>query len=330
MGALEQGRQMPANVPGIHHVTCITGDVQRNVDFYVSVLGLRFIKKTVNFDVPDTYHLYFGDYLGTPGTAMTFFGWPHLPWRPRGTGQVGVVSFAVPKGSLDFWARRLDGLGVAWNRTALFDTEALVLDDPDRIQLELVGEASDERWAPWRAGPVEPEHAIRGFHSVTLLVRDDEPTVRLLTRVMGFRQLGREGNRTRFETGDGGPDSLVDVLAAPEAAVGEEAVGTVHHVAWRALDDDHQLAWRRVVVDEGLHVTPVIDRKYFRSVYFREPGGVLFEIAADRPGFTVDEAAEGLGSTLQLPPQYEGRRESIRFNLPPIVVPTTATSGAKK
>ena len=313
---------MPSNVPGIHHVTCITGDVQRNVDFYVKVLGLRFIKKTVNFDVPDTYHLYFGDYLGTPGTAMTFFGWPHLPWKPQGTGQVGVVSFAVPKDSLDFWGRRLDGLGVAWTRTALFDTEAIVLDDPDRIQLELVAGASDEHWTPWTEGPVDRRHAIRGFHSVTLLVRDEEPTTRLLTRVMHFRQIGRDGNRSRLETAEGGPSAIVDVLAAPEAPVGEEAVGTVHHVAWRALDDDHQLAWREIVAGEGLHVTPVIERKYFRSIYFREPGGVLFEIATDRPGFTVDEPAEALGSALQLPPQYEGRRESLHFNLPPIVVPT--------
>ena len=313
---------MPANVPGIHHVTCITGDVQRNVDFYVTVLGLRFIKKTVNFDVPDTYHLYFGDYLGTPGTAMTFFGWPHLPWKPQGTGQVGVVSFAVPARSLDFWAERLDRLGVAWSRSSLFDTEAIVLDDPDHIQLELVGQATDERWQPWPEGPVDQAHAIRGFHSATLLVRDQDPTGNLLTRVMGFRDIGRESNRTRFETGDGGPHSLVDVLARAEAPPGEEAVGTVHHVAWRAFDDDHQLAWREVVVKEGLRVTPVIERKYFRSIYFREPGGVLFEIATDRPGFTVDEPAEALGSALQLPPQYEGRRENLNFNLPPIVVPT--------
>ena len=329
MGPLEQGRKVPANVPGIHHVTCITGDVQRNVDFYVSVLGLRFIKKTVNFDVPDTYHLYFGDRLGTPGTAMTFFGWPHLPWKPQGTGQVSVVSFAVPAASVDFWTRRLEQLGVAVTRTDRFDAEVIVLDDPDHIRLELVGEATDARWTPWREGPVDPEHAIRGFHSVTLCVRDDEATVRLLTRMMGFRQVGRDGNRTRFQTGEGGPHSLVEVLAAPEAPAGEEAVGTVHHVAWRALDDAHQLAWREVDAGEGLQVTPVIERKYFRSIYFREPGGVLFEIATDRPGFTVDEPAEALGSSLQLPPQYEGRRDSLKFNLPPIVVPTTATSGAK-
>src|SRR6266699_2245823 len=292
---------LPANVPGIHHVTCITGDVQKNVDFYVGVLGLRFIKKTVNFDVPDTYHIYFGDYLGTPGSAMTFFGWPHLPWRPAGSGQVTVVSLAVPARSLEYWSGRLRELG---------------------------GEASDERWKPWPDGPVDPHHAIRSFHSVTLTEESDEATIHFLTDTMGFRKVASEGNRTRFETGAGGPTSILDVLDAPEAPVGEEAVGTVHHVAWRATNDAHELDWREVLVKSGRNVTPVIERKYFRSIYFREPGGVLFEIATDQPGFTVDEPADALGSSLQLPPQYEGRRENLKFNLPPIVVPTTAARGA--
>ncbi len=319
---------VPANVPGIHHVTCITGDVQKNVDFYVGVLGLRFIKKTVNFDVPDTYHIYFGDYLGTPGSAMTFFGWPHLPWRPAGSGQVTVVSFAVPGRSMDFWAKRLSGLGVEAARTTRFGIDTLVLADFDTIQIELVGEASDERWKPWPDGPVDPDHQIRSFYSVTLTEESDLATIGFLTDGMGFRKVGSEGNRTRFETGAGGPSSLVDVLDAPEAPVGEEAVGTVHHVAWRASNDAHQLDWREVLVKSGRNVTPVIERKYFRSIYFREPGGVLFEIATDQPGFTVDEPADALGTSLQLPPQYEERRENLKFNLPPIVVPTTAARGA--
>jgi glyoxalase family protein len=319
---------MPVNVPGIHHVTCITGDVQKNVDFYVGVLGMRFIKKTVNFDVPDTYHIYFGDYLGTPGSAMTFFGWPHLPWRPAGSGQVTVVSFAVPSGSMDFWSKRLSGLGVEAARATRFGLDALVLKDFDSIQVELVGEASDEHWKPWPEGPVDPQHQIRSFHSVTLWEESDLATIAFLTDSMGFRKVGSEGNRTRFATGAGGPSSVVDVVDAPEAPVGEEAVGTVHHVAWRASNDSHQLEWREVLVKSGRNVTPVIERKYFRSIYFREPGGVLFEIATDQPGFTVDEPADELGSSLQLPPQYEGRRENLKFNLPPIVVPTTAARGA--
>jgi glyoxalase family protein len=317
---------MPASVPGIHHVTAITGDVQRNVDFYVGVLGLRFIKKTVNFDVPDTYHLYFGDWLGTPGTAMTFFGWPHLPWGPPGTGQVTAVSFAVPPAALDFWERRLVELGVEASRARHFETDVVAFEDPDGILLELVGEASDDRWTPWPDSPVDHEHQIRGFHSVGLSVRDEAPSARFLTEVMGFREASREDGRVRFQTGEGGPHALLELLVRPDAETGLETTGTVHHVAWRALDDAQQVAWRELLTGQGRDVTPVIERKYFRSIYFREPGGVLFEIATDRPGFTVDEPAEGLGSALQLPPQYEERREKLHFNLPPIVVPESGAA----
>jgi len=332
MGPLEQGRKVPANVPGIHHVTCITGDVQRNVDFYVSVLGLRFIKKTVNFDVPDTYHLYFGDWLGTPGTAMTYFGWPHLPHRPAGSGQVSVVSFAVPPGSLERWWSRLRRLGLEATRSSRFGADVLALHDPDGIAVELVGQAShssDGRWVPWPAGPVDPTDQVRGFHSVTLCVRDEEPTARFLTTTLGFRETAREGPRTRFETGAGGPGAVADVLVDPAAPAGEEGTGTVHHVAWRATDDAHELAWREALVAAGRSVTPVIDRKYFHSIYFREPGGVLFEIATDQPGFTVDEAPEALGTGLQLPPQYEGRRDRLAFDLPPLST-RPLTSGGKR
>ena len=321
---------MPENVPGIHHVTAICGDVQKNVDFYVNALGLRFIKKTVNFDVPDTYHLYYADWLGTPGTAMTFFGWPHLPWRAQGSGQITLVSFAVPPDSIGFWMERFRRLGVECSRSNRFGTEVIALRDPDRMQLELVGEASDERWVPWREGPVDPVHAIRGFHSVTLCVRDSGPTGRFLGDTMGFSEVAREGRRARYKTGTGGPAAFVDILEDPTAPPGEEAVGTVHHVAWRARDDEHQLAWRELLVGSGREVTPVIDRKYFHSIYFREPGGVLFEIATDRPGFTVDEPAENLGGALQLPPQIEDRRETLGFNLPPITVPAVTPAGAPR
>jgi glyoxalase family protein len=320
---------MPASVPGVHHVTAITADVQRNVDFYVGALGLRFIKKTVNFDVPDTYHLYFGDRVGTPGTAMTFFGWPHLPWGPQGTGQVLAVSFQVPAASLDFWERRLRDLKVESWRERRFGSELIALKDPDGILLELVGDSSDERWMPWTEGPVHPDQQIRGFHSVGLCLEEAEPSARFLTETLGFREVASEPGRTRYQTGEGGPDALVELLERPDAPPGRETTGTVHHVAWRAADDDHQLAWREALVGAGRHVTPVIDRKYFHSIYFREPGGVLFEIATDRPGFTVDEPVEALGSGLQLPPQYEDRRENLRFNLPPIEVPSFAGSGAQ-
>ena len=318
------GLVVPANVPGIHHVTCITGDVQRNVDFYVGVLGLRFIKKTVNFDVPDTYHLYYADYVGTPGSAMTFFGWPHLPWGRQGAGQIREVSFAIPASALDFWSSRLRELGVEATRTRRFDTDVIAFADPDQMRLELVGDASDERWQPWPEGPVAPEHQIRSFHSVTLLERDADRTAAFLEGTMGFRAAGEDAGRMRFLTGPGGATAILEIVADPTAPPGEEAVGTVHHVAWRAADDAHQLEWRQRVVEAGRQVTPVIDRKYFHSIYFREPGGVLFEIATDGPGFTVDEPADQLGSSLQLPPQYEDRRDNLTFNLPPLTIPDFA------
>jgi glyoxalase family protein len=315
---------VPANVPGIHHVTAIAKDVQRTVDFYVGSLGLRFIKKTVNFDVPDTYHIYFGDQVGTPGSAMTFFGWSHLPRGAAGAGQVTAVAFAVPAGSLDFWERRLGELGVKASRERRFDAEVIALADPDGILIELVGEASDDRWVPWPESPVAEAEQIRSFHSVGLTVREEAPSAGFLADVMGFREVGREPGRVRYATGDGGPRAILELIVRPDAAIGEETTGTVHHVAWRALDDPHQIDWRATLVDAGRDVTPVIERKYFRSIYFREPGGVLFEIATDRPGFTVDEPVEALGSGLQLPPQHEDKREGLDYNLPPITVPTFA------
>ena len=317
-----------ATIPGIHHVTCITRDVQRCTDFYVSVLGLRFVKKSINQDLPDTYHIYFGDYVGSPGTAMTFFGWPTWPKQRKGSGQVTAVAFAVPAGSLGFWNDRLRRLGVEHREVDRFDAHALVLRDVDGIEIELTGEASDEHWKPWRDGPVEPEHAIRGFHSVTLTVAEAAATLNLLTSTMGFRQTRQEGNRTRLETGAGGPHAFVDLIESPEGPVGEESTGTVHHVAWRTPDADAQLLWRDRLLTIGRNVTPVIDRWYFKSIYFREPGGVLFEIATDGPGFMVDESPEKLGTALSLPPWFQVRREQLDEILPPIVVPTTATTGA--
>jgi glyoxalase family protein len=316
---------LAAAIPGIHHVTCITADVQKCVDFYVNVLGLRFIKKSINQDMPDTYHIYFGDYLGTPGTAMTFFGWPTWPRQRAGSGQVTTVSFQVPRESLDFWSERLQRLGVEHSRAVRFDSVALVLRDADGIQLELVGNASDDRWQPWKDGPVGAEHAIRGFHSVTMTLSETGATFDLLTNAMGFRRVAKDGSRTRFATGDGGPHSIVDVIESPEGPAGEETVGSVHHVAWRTANDDSQVAWREVLLRAGRNVTPVIDRWYFKSIYFREPGGVLFEIATDGPGFTVDESPEKLGTSLSLPPWFQVRRDRLDEILPSIVVPTTAT-----
>jgi glyoxalase family protein len=309
-------------------VTSITGDVQKCVDFYVGVLGLRFVKKSINQDMPDTYHIYFGDQVGSPGTAMTFFGWPSWPKRKAGSGQVTTVSFSVPPASLDFWQDRMRKLGVQLTSRKTFGADSLVVTDPDGIELELVAAASRQPWVAWTPSPVATDHAIRGFHSVTTTVAEASGTLELLVKTMDFRKAGHEGRRTRFETGDGGPHSIIDVVEAPEGPEGEESIGTVHHVAWRVADAARQSEIREVLVKAGRNVTPVIDRYYFKSIYFREPGGVLFEIATDGPGFTVDETVESLGSSLSLPPWFQVRRDRLDETLPPIVVPTTATTGA--
>jgi glyoxalase family protein len=319
---------MPANLLGIHHVTSITSDVQNCVDFYVSVLGLRFIKKSINQDMPDTYHIYFGDHVGSPGTAMTFFGWPDWPKRRAGSGQVTTVSFSVPPESMDFWNGRLRNHAVSAKATSRFGAEAIVLEDPDGIELELIAQSSRQPWVPWTDGPVDQKQAIRGFHSVTMTVAEATATFDLLVKTMGFRKTAHAGNRTRLETAEGGPHSMIDVVEAPEGPEGEESIGSVHHVAWRAAGTAHQSEWREALVKAGRNVTPVIDRYYFKSIYFREPGGVLFEIATDGPGFTIDEKVEALGSRLSLPPWFQMQESTLEATLPPIVVPTTATTGA--
>ena len=318
---------MSGSISGIHHVTCITGDVQKCVDFYVSVLGLRFVKKSINQDLPDTYHIYFGDYVGSPGTAMTFFGWPTWPARRTGTSQVTTVSFAVPERSFDYWTKRLASLNQDAERGKKFGLDVLTLHDPDGIEIEIAAEAGSDGWVPWKDGPVPPESAIRGFHSVTMTVAEASKTFELLTGTMHFLEAARDGNRTRLETGEGGPDAILDVVEAPAAGEGQESIGTVHHVAWRATDDAAQLAWREDLVAAGRNVTPVIDRWYFKSIYFREPGGVLFEIATDSPGFTIDEKPEDLGSSLSLPPWFQVRRDRLEETLTPFTVPTNLVQG---
>src|SRR5256886_16472514 len=259
---------------------------------------------------------------------MTFCGGQPGPRQRGGRAQAPPVSFAFPAGPWVFGSTRLKKLGVDHRRTSRFDADAIVLRDADGIELELVGQASDDRWKPWHESPVDRDHAIRGFHSVTLTVAESAATLDLLTSTMGFRKGKKEGNRTQLETGAGGPHSVVDVIESPEGPVGEESVGTVHHVAWRTPDAEAQVSWRDLLPRPGRNVTPVIDRWYFKSIYFREPGGVLFEIATDGPGFTVDEPPEKLGTTLSLPPWFQVRRDQLDEILPPIVVPTTATTGA--
>ena len=306
-----------AAIPGLHHVTAIAGDPQANADFYVAALGLRLVKRTVNFDDPTTYHLYYGDEAGHPGTILTFFPWPGAPRGRRGTGQTTATAFAVPSGSLEWWMEHFAARGVEFAAVQeRFGERVLSLEDPDGVAIELVEQAGAQRGTFWTDGPIPGPQAIRGFHSVTLTEEGYERTAALLADVMGFKQAGDEQNRFRYTSGSEAPGSIVDVVCAPGLPAGRVAVGTVHHVAFRSASDDDQRAWRSRVAAAGMNVTPVLDRQYFRSIYFREPGGVLFEIATDPPGFTIDEPPDALGTTLKLPPWLEVRRAYIEDRLP--------------
>lgn len=311
-----------AALGGIHHVTAIAGDPQQNVEFYAETLGLRLVKRTVNFDDPGTYHLYFGDALGHPGTILTFFPWPGAPRGRHGAGQVTVVSLSVPPDSLGFWEERLRSRGIKFEPLeSSFDEPVLEFSDPDGLQLELVSDPRRDLGVPWSGAPVPVAHAIRGFHGVALLEHTHNETERMLTEVMGFQFAQAVGHRRRYVAGDGGLAAHVDIVTAPDAPPGRVAVGTVHHVAWRAANDEAQENWRQRLQAASVSVTPVRDRQYFRSIYYHEPGGVLFEIATDPPGFTIDEPPEALGTGLRLPPWLEPRREALEARLPPLHLP---------
>jgi glyoxalase family protein len=315
----------PEGLGGIHHVTAIAGDPQQNVDFYAGTLGLRLVKRTVNFDDPGTYHLYFGDEAGHPGTILTFFPWPGAPRGRHGAGQTTVVAFSVPPDSLGFWEQRFRQRGVAFNALeSPFGEPVLVFSDPDGLRLELVGASATHLGRPWPGASIPADRAIRGFHSVALLEHEPAATDQMLTEIMGCRFIQAAGHRRRYAFDAAGPAAYVDILTEPDAASGRVAVGTVHHVAWRIASDEGQRMWRQRLVDAGVTVTPVRDRRYFHSIYYHEPGGVLFEIATDPPGFAIDEPPEALGATLKLPPWLEPRREALETKLPPLRVPARA------
>jgi glyoxalase family protein len=309
---------MEKPILGIHHVTAIASDPQRNLDFYTELLGLRLVKRTVNFDDPGTYHLYFGDDAGTPGTILTFFLWPGAARGTAGVGQVTVTSFSVPEQSLRYWEQRLSSAHVPVERSGKrFGEVVLTFADPDGLKLEMVGHAGAKEPHVPRHADIPEEHAIRGFYAVTLSEQRFEATAGLL-RTLGFRSVAEGDNRLRFDVGEGGAGTRVDVLCVAEARHGRVSAGTVHHVAWRVADDESQRAWRQHLLEKHLNLTPVIDRRYFQSVYFREPGGVLFELATDPPGFAIDEPAESLGESLKLPSWLEPQRKEIEEVLPPI------------
>jgi glyoxalase family protein len=311
------------SIPGIHHITAIAGDPQRNLDFYTRVLGLRLVKLTVNFDDPGTYHFYFGNENGTPGSILTFFPWPTARRGVVGTGHVTAITFAIPGGSLAYWRSRLSAhsvnVGDAGER---FGETVLSIDDPDGLPLELTVSPGADPAAAWKDSPVDRQHAICGFHSATLSEEGYEQTARLLTETMGFSLVGNEGNRFRYQASGGGAASTVDLLCTPAGRLGRLGTGTVHHIAWRTPDDAQQRQWRSELVRLGYNVTPVIDRNYFHSIYYREPGGVLFEIATDPPGFAIDEPPGHLGEHLMLPPQYEPQRSALERVLPALTLPT--------
>ena len=306
---------MPNPVQGIHHVTAIAGAAKRNLDFYTRKLGLRLVKKTVNFDDPGTYHFYFGNETGDPGTILTFFPWEGITAGRRGTGQVTETAFSVPVDSLGFWQDRLEQANIIYNKPARrFDEEYLTLIDPDGLKLELV--ARDDSRAPYTEGGVGEEHAIRGFQGVTLSLEGHRHTADILTEVFGYTLTEGVVNRRRYVSADDHEAAVVDLVDLPAGQRGYVAGGSVHHVAFRVPSDEVQLEYREKLLARGLNVTPPIDRDYFMAIYFREPGGVLFEVATDPPGFTRDEPLETLGQSLKLPEQYENQRAAIEQQLP--------------
>ncbi|MDQ4074210.1 MAG: ring-cleaving dioxygenase [Thermoproteota archaeon] len=328
---------------GVHHVTAIAGDPQKNINFYTGFLGLRLVKLTVNFDDPSTYHLYYGDESGRPGTILTFFPWQGLPQGHSGTGQVVTTSFLVPENALEYWVDRLKEHKIKFSGpTPRFENNEQVIkfNDPGGMELELVAHnaAEERKHYVWNSGPIPEAYAARGFYSVTLCLEGYERTASILTENLGFSGPKHDGNRFRFEIdgqeatapGDNGSGSntsntftsVVDIVCLPYAQRASMGVGSVHHVAWRTPTDESQYEVRRKIIEAGLNATPVIDRTYFHSVYFREPGGVLFEIATDPPGFTVDQNLADLGQKLQLPKWLEPDRDRLEKTLPNLRLPT--------
>ena len=302
---------------GLHHITAMAADPKRNLDFYTKVLGLRFVKKSVNQDDPGTYHLYYGDNTGSPGSALTFFPWPNLRRGRPGQGQAYATAFSVPAASQAFWVERLRKLNVETSPLETrFADQVLPFADPDGLKLELVFTAEPDSRAPAPSADVSAVHGIRGFHSTTLALASPAATVALLTEIMGYRAAGTSGERTRYTVGAGGPGSYVDIFTDGSVPRGLNGAGTVHHIAFRVADDAAHQAAHKLLQAHGAHVSPIIDRAYFKSIYYREPNGVLFEIATDTPGFTIDEPVETLGTVLGLPPHLEPHRAEIEAALP--------------
>lgn len=307
-----------AKSAGLHHITGITGDAKKNFGFYTKTLGLRFVKRTVNFDDPSAWHLYYGNELGAPGSALTFFLWQDMPRGQQGMGEAVEVGYAVPKGSLAFWKKRLDAEGMATRESERFGDKLLALEDREGMKIEIVETATAGEAPAWADGPVPLEHAVRGFSGITLRPHGGARTAEVLTTGFGYADGGKDGERQRF-LGDADIGAHIDIVIDKDAPRGRQGAGTLHHVAFRAKDDAEEIELaNRIRQMLGLQTTEQIDRMYFHSVYFREPGGILFEIATDRPGFTWDEPKESLGTALKLPPWHEKNRAAIERALPPL------------
>lgn len=308
---------MKNEILGIHHITAIAGNAKKNYDFYTRILGLRLVKKTVNFDDPHTYHFYYGDEHGTPGSILTFFPWEGIGTGRRGSRQVTEIGYSVPAGSLDFWQDRLEKNNVIYNKPAVkFGERYLTFLDPDGLKFELTEAKTPDSRVQWETKEVSKENAVHGFHHITITTNKMEATAAILTHVLGYHLQETEVNRSRFITDTVEHAAIVDLVEAPGEAVGHVAGGSVHHVAFRVKDEETLMYFRDKIVALGLNITEKIDRNYFYSLYFREPGGVLFELATDNPGFTVDESLEELGTNLKLPAQYESNRVMIEGILP--------------
>lgn len=309
-------------ITGIHHVTAIAANTQKNVDFYTGVLGLRLVKKTVNFDAPDVYHLYYGDEGGNPGSILTFFPYEGLVRGRHGKGMLNTTTFSVPAASIDYWETRLKKFNVNYKPAEeRFSAEIVIyFEDADGLGLELVFNDNDKR-PGYSYGQIPLEHAIKGFYNVEIWEEGYERTAGLLTEQLDHKLIAERGNRFRFAANDT-PGNYVDILCTPDSLRGLGGSGTVHHIAFATPDRESQTAVQKKIMDRSLNPTPILNRNYFTSIYFREPGGVLFEVATAGPGFAVDEDLAHLGELLKLPAQYEGRRERLEKELPPVTLHT--------
>lgn len=315
---------MENSITGIHHITVMAGNPQANYDFYTQVLGLRFIKKTVNFDAPDVYHFYYGDETGTPGTILTFFPFPDARRGKRGAGEISKISFRIPNNSFDYWIDRLAALAVPFNGPSVkFGYSHLSFIDPDGMLVELAADPIADSIQGWSNGEIPTEHSIRNFAGAEFLLNDHINTERLLIDVLGFKFIDEKNNIRRFLAGEGTSSSFIDLKINPEIGYPQNGAGTVHHIAWRTANDETQNNWRNKIIEYGLYPTEQRDRNYFRSIYFREPGGILFEIATDEPGFLIDEDFQSLGTELKLPEWYESKREIIESQLYPLITKET-------